>query len=170
LKPRSEKATASDLDRRGVDNYLPLFNDRRRWSDRVKHVQAPLFPGYLFCRFSYTQRLQVLNLPAVHSIVGAGKIPIPVPDDELAAVRTMIESGRPVLPWPCLRKGQPVRIDDGPLAGLTGTLARDADAWRIVVTVTLLQRSVSVQLDRDCVSPVSTFIPSQTLPHDRLQA
>ncbi|MBK5290705.1 MAG: UpxY family transcription antiterminator [Acidobacteriia bacterium] len=170
LKPRSEKATAAGLDRHGIDHYLPLYHDRRRWSDRVKRIQAPLFPGYIFCRFSYSQRLQVLNLPSVHNIVGAGKTPIPVPDSELSAVRTMIESGRPVLPWPYLRKGQPVRIDDGPLAGLTGTLARDAATWRIVVNVSLLQRSVAVQLDRDCISPCSNFSPLSTPVHDRLQA
>jgi transcription antitermination factor NusG len=169
LKPRYEMKTAAGLARRDIQHYLPLYKSRRRWSDRFKEIEAPLFPGYLFCRFGYHQRLEVLNLPGVISIVGYGKVPAPVPESELDAVRSVIASGRPVVPWPYLRAGQRVRIEQGPLNGLEGTLARDAGLWRVVVSVELLQRSVAVEIDREIISPVSSFTPTHHPVHARLQ-
>ena len=153
VKARHEKATALNLDRKGLESYLPLYHAQRRWSDRWKQVELCLFPGYVFCRFGYERRLDVLNLPGVTSIVGFGHKPVPVPDEEIAAVQSILASGRPVWPWPYVRVGQRVRIDYGALAGLEGILAREKDAWRVVVNVDLLRRSVAVEIDRDMISP-----------------
>ena len=72
VKPRHEKATALQLDRKGLESYLPLYRSKRRWSDRFKEVELCLFPGYVFCRFGFERRLDVLNVSSVHSIVGFG--------------------------------------------------------------------------------------------------
>ncbi|MBM3812286.1 MAG: UpxY family transcription antiterminator [Acidimicrobiia bacterium] len=154
LKPRAEKAASAELTRRGITHYLPLYHSRRRWSDRIKQVQLPLFPGYIFCQFGYSQRLEILNLPAVTNIIGYGKVPTPVPEEELTAIRLMLSSGRTVLPWPYLQPGQKIRIEQGPLQGLEGTLLRDSSTWRVIVSIELLHRSVSVEIDRDLITPV----------------
>ena len=154
VKPRHEKVVAKLLSYKGLEDFLPQYRDRRRWSDRIKLVELPLFSGYLFCRFSLDNRLAVLSTPGVRAIVGFGKTPSPVPDEEIDAVRTMVQSGLPVSPWPFLREGQVVVIEGGPLRGLEGKLARATDAWRVVVNVDLLQRSVAVTMDRNLIGVV----------------
>ena len=153
VKPRHEKAVARNLDRKGLETFLPLYSSRRRWSDRMKTVQLSLFPGYVFCRFGQERRLDVLNLPSVISIVGFGNAAVPVPDAEIEAVRILLASGRRVGPWPYLKVGQRVHVERGALAGVEGILAREKDAWRVVISVEILQRSVAVEIDREMISP-----------------
>lgn len=153
VKPRHEKSVAAGLARLGFEAYLPLYPAKRRWSDRVKIVSLCLFPGYLFCRFGYDRCLQVLNQPGVSSVVGFGSSPVPVPEEQIAAIRRLLASGSSVLPWPFLKLGQRVRIRAGALAGIGGILAKEKDIWRVVVNVELLQRSVAVEIDRDLIEP-----------------
>jgi transcription antitermination factor NusG len=156
LRVRSnfEWVAAQALRERGFEENLPSYRSRRRWSDRVKEVEAPLFPGYLFCRFNLQNRLPILTAPGVLHIVGSGKIPQPVDEQELLAVRTLARSGSPVTPWPFLRTGQRVELEYGPLAGLEGILVAVKNVSRIVVSVSLLQRSISAEVDSDWVRPV----------------
>jgi len=156
VRPKHEKAAAINLGRQGFEEYVPLHRVRRRWSDRVKELDAVLFPGYIFCRFPRHDRLRVLNSPSVESIVGFGKTDIPVDDAEIQAVRTLVASGRPLAPWPFLRIGQNVTIENGPLAGVRGVVLRDQDSWRVVVSVEALDRSIAVEVDRDMIHPESS--------------
>jgi len=156
VRPKHEKAAAINLGRQGFEEYVPLHRVRRRWSDRVKELDAVLFPGYIFCRFPRHDRLRVLNSPSVESIVGFGKTDIPVDDAEIQAVRTLVASGRPLAPWPFLRIGQNVTIENGPLAGVRGVVLRDQDSWRVVVSVEALDRSIAVEVDRDMIQPESS--------------
>ena len=151
VRPQHEKAAAHGLERKGLEDFLPLYRDRRRWSDRVKELELPLFPGYVFCRFTLRQRAAVLATPGVRSIVGFGRTPAVVPQAEIEAIQAMVASGLPARPWPFLKVGQTVRIERGPLSGLEGILVQLKDAWRVVVSVPLLQRSVAVEIDRDVV-------------------
>jgi transcription antitermination factor NusG len=153
VRPKHERATAINLKRRGFEEYVPLHRVRRRWSDRVKELDAVLFPGYIFCRFPRQDRLRVLNSPGVESIVGFGKTDIPVDDAEIEAVRTLVASGRPLAPWPFLRIGQNVAIVNGALSGLRGVVLRDQDSWRVVVSIEALDRSIAVEIDRDMINP-----------------
>jgi transcription antitermination factor NusG len=153
-KPRYESATARHLRSKGFDELAPVYRTRRRWSDRFKEIEFPLFPGYLFCNFTYEQRLHVLNTPGVSSIVGFGKQPAAIDESEIIAIRSIVDSGVRAWPWPYLHAGQRVRIEDGCLRGLTGTLVRENDCWRVVVNVELLQRAVMVEIDRDLLRPV----------------
>ena len=154
-KPRYESATARHLRNKGFDELAPVYRTRRRWSDRFKEVEQPLFPGYVFCNFTFAQRMQVLSTPGVTSIVGFGSQPAAVDDCEIAAVRSIVNSGARAWPWPYLKTGQRVRIEDGCLQGLTGTLVRENDCWRVVVNVELLQRAVMVEIDRDLLRAVA---------------
>lgn len=133
---------------------MPMCRSRRRWSDRVKEVEVPLFSGYLFCRFDpHDRQVPILGTPGVISIVGAGKTPIPVPDAEIEAIRSVVRSGLKAQPWPYVKLGTPVYIERGPLAGLEGIVTNTDKVCRLMVSVSLLQRSVAVEIDRDWVRP-----------------
>lgn len=150
VRTRLEKRTAEQLDVRGVETFAPSYTVRRRWSDRVKEIELPLFPGYLFCRYSPEQRLKVVTTPGVTSIVGIGNMPMPVSEEEMAGVHTILSSGLPYGPWPYAPQvGDRVLIEDGCMRGLSGFLIRERDQFRVVVNVDLLQRSVAVEIDRD---------------------
>jgi transcription antitermination factor NusG len=95
----------------------------------------------------------VLNQPGVERVVSFDHAPALIPDDQIAALRLAVNSGLPLGPWPFLKAGQRIRIERGVLAGIEGTLARDAAAWRVVVSVEALQRSVAVEVDRDLICP-----------------
>lgn len=155
VRSRIEKAIAAHLDRAGYEWFLPTYFCRRRWSDRLKEVELPLFPGYLFCRFDPQRRLPILMMPGVMYVVGAGKNPVAVQDAEILALEKVVRSGLPTQPWPFARVGQPVRIEYGPLSGLEGTLSTVKGRHRIVVSVTILQRSVGVEIDEGWVNPVT---------------
>jgi transcription antitermination factor NusG len=139
---------------KGYETYLPLYRSRRRWSDRVKQLDLPLFPGYLFCRFNERQRLPILTAPGVIGIVGAGKTPIPVDDEEIEAIRAVLRSGLAAQPWPFLQVGSKVYIERGPLTGLEGIIANTDKVYRLIVSVNLLQRSVAVEIDREWARPI----------------
>ncbi|MGP8246918.1 MAG: transcription termination/antitermination protein NusG [Bryobacteraceae bacterium] len=150
-----ENLVSTALRGKGYQEFLPLYHSRRRWSDRIKELDLPLFPGYVFCRFDVRERLlPILTTPGVVSILGAGKTPVPVSDDEIAAVQAIVRSGLPARPWPCLTFGSRVLIEYGPLAGLEGFALRVDKVFRLVVSVQLLQRAVAVEIDRDCVRPI----------------
>ena len=118
----------------------------------MKTVEVPLFPGYLFCRFQPGERVSVLEVPAVIQVLGIGANPIPVNDAEIEAIRTMVTSRLMLTPWPYLHSGQRVRIEHGPLAGIDEIVAKAEDGkTRIVVSVTLLQRSVAAEVERDWI-------------------
>lgn len=156
VKPRHEKAVGHCLRSHGMEEFVPLYAARRRWSDRTKISVLPLFPGYVLGRLDYRERLQVLSMPGVISIVGFGQAPGIVTDDEIQHIKTVLTSGLPAGPWPFVRAGQTVRIERGSLAGVEGILLREKDEFRIVVSIELLQRSVAVEIDREIVRAVSS--------------
>jgi transcription antitermination factor NusG len=149
VRPKHEKAVATNLSMLGFDQYVPLQRVRRRWSDRIKVLDAPLFPGYIFCRFSYADRLRVLSSPGVESIVGFGRTDAPVNDSEIEAIRTLVASGKPLAHLPFLRIGQSVMIERGPFAGIRGVVLREEAAWHVVISVEALDRSIAVEVDRE---------------------
>lgn len=163
VKPRYEKATAHALRAKGFEEFLPLHRVHRRWSDRSKELEEPFFPGYVFCRFHPGNRLPVMVTPGVRSIIGIGKTPVPVEDAEIAALRMVVESGRRTEVCPFLNVGQRIRIEGGSLTGLEGILVAVKSSSRVVVSVTLLQRSIAVEIDPEWVYPVDgTRVPPQS--------
>jgi transcription antitermination factor NusG len=158
--PSHERRAERSLLNQGFEAYLPVYRVRRQWSDRVKNLDAVLFPGYVFCRFTYEDRLRVLSSAGVRSVVTTGKAPAPVDEEEISAVRSLLASGRPPLPWPYLRIGQKVVIRDGPFASLRGVVVRAKDCWRVVVSVEALNCSVSVEVDAELVAPVAASYAS----------
>jgi transcription antitermination factor NusG len=149
-----EKAVSAQLQHKGFEEFLPLYKSRRQWSDRKKELEFPLFPGYLFCRFDFSNRLPILITPGVKLIVGYGKIPTPVTEAEIDSLRRAVDSGAEATPWPYLSIGQRVRVREGSLAGVEGILIQVKNSWRIVLSVELLRRSVAVELDRGAIVPL----------------
>jgi transcription antitermination factor NusG len=156
VQPRKEKATARSLQAKGYECFLPMYSIRRKWSDRVKNVECPLFTGYLFCRLDARLRLPLLKVPTVVSILGLGKEPEPIPDSEIEALQTVCRAGVRVVPHPFLNAGGKVRIREGPLAGVEGILL-DAKQSTLILSITLLQRSVSVEIESEWVAPVRIY-------------
>jgi transcriptional antiterminator RfaH len=147
VRTKHELSVANFLRCRGYDPFVPFFQCRKVWSDRIKVVDAPLFPSYLFCRLNIHQRLPVLMTPGVIRIVGQKGRPQPVDEAEISAVQTMLTSGLPNRPWPFLKAGDRVHIERGPLRGLDGILAEVRGGHRLILSVTLLERSVAVEID-----------------------
>lgn len=154
-----EKNVSAQLHRKGIPSFLPLYRTRRCWSDRVKIVEQPLFPSYVFCRLVPGMPQRVLTTPGIVSFVGFGSGPAPIPETEIDAVRRLIDVGGDLLPWPFLREGDRVRITSGPLRDLEGHLVQARKDLRFVVTLQLLQRSVAVTVDRDIITPVHGRAP-----------
>jgi transcription antitermination factor NusG len=155
VRSNAEKLVHAALVGKQYESFLPTYRTRRRWSDRIKELDAPLFPGYAFCRFDATKRLPILTTPGVVSIISSSRGPIEVDPRELASVRSMVLSGVLLGPWPFLREGQFVSVERGPLAGVEGFVVSVKNQYRLVVSVSLLQRSVAVEIDRDWVKPIS---------------
>ena len=154
VRSRHENTVASHLVARGYKSFLPLYKSNRRWSDRFKEIEVPLFPGYVFCRFNPLNRLPILTVPGIVHVVGFGRNPVAIDEGEIAAIQAVVESGLPRQPWPFLEIGQSMRIERGPLCGLEGILLSFRGHQRLVLSVSLLQRSVAVQIDQGWVQPL----------------
>jgi transcription antitermination factor NusG len=122
----------------------------------MKAIETPLFPGYIFCRFDATNPYRVLNTPGAIHVVSIGTKPVAVDEREVASIQKVCSSGKGPQPWPFLQAGRRVRVESGPLAGTEGIVLEVKSGWRIVVSLTLLQRSVSAEIEREWVRPTST--------------
>lgn len=153
VRSNQERTAIAHLRERGYEQFAPSYKSARRWSDRTKEIDQFLFPGYIFCRFHPGDRRAVLTAPGVVDLVGFGRTPEAIPDQEIDRVRRMVESGLLVTPYPFLNVGQAVLIERGPLTGLKGILVEMKGKHRLVVSINLLQRSVSAEVDRRWVRP-----------------
>ena len=154
-KSNYEKIAAVFLNSRGFEQFLPLYRRPKCPSDGVTGSSIPLFPGYLFCRFNPNNRLPILTTPGVLSVVGVAKTPAPIAEDEIRSVQRIVESGLAARPWPFLHVGQRVIIEKGALQGIEGILLEVKHHYRIVVSISLLQRSIAAEIDSTMVRAVS---------------
>src|SRR5487761_49798 len=153
VKSRYEKTVGTFLESKGYEWFLPLYKARRRWSDRIKELEVPLFPGYLFCRFDIYNRYPVLMIPGIQHIVGGTQLPTPIDANEIEALQAVVNTRLSREPWPYLQIGDRVKIQHGALAGTEGILLQIKGRHRLVLSVTLLQRSVAVDIDSAWVTP-----------------
>lgn len=155
VRSRKESYVASQIEGRGLECLLPTYKTVRKWSDRMKELEQPLFPGYLFCRFDFQNRRPVITTPGVLQIVGFGHRATPLSDEEIRVLQLAVASGVPKQPWPYLKIGQRVRVNYGTLSGLEGILVNVKGNHRVVLSVTLLQRSVAMEVETSWLSPVT---------------
>jgi transcription antitermination factor NusG len=156
VRSRWEGTTAGLLRGKGLETLLPTYATMRKWSDRFKVVESPLFPGYVFCRFDVHNRLPVLITPGVISVVGRGKTPIAVDDTEIFSIQAAIVSGIHIEPWPYVQIGERVRLKDDVLDGMEGILASFKGSHRVIISVSLLRRSVALEIDRSRITPLGS--------------
>jgi transcription antitermination factor NusG len=152
-RPRAEKRAGQLLKLRGMESYVPLLEQERRWSDRTKRVAFPLFPGYVFGQFSLAMVHDVLRTPGVVTIVRNDGNPAPVRREELESIRVLVgcvnAGNAPPEPAEFLETGQEVIVAQGPFSGIRGVLVEDRGRTRVVIRLTALRRALSVELPRE---------------------
>ncbi|MGD0920779.1 MAG: UpxY family transcription antiterminator [Terriglobia bacterium] len=158
-----EKAVAQALSNKQFEVFLPLYNAVHHWKDRIRQLSLPLFPCYVFIRGGLNRRVEVISTPGIHAYVGVGWRPIPIPDQEIAAVRRTITNCARVEPHPFLKCGDWVRVKYGPLEGIEGILVRKKNQFRLVLSVTLLHQAAAVEVDASIVGRVSKANDSQAV-------
>jgi len=154
-KSRHEHIAARYLKALGYEEFLPTYASRRQWHDRVKVVELPLFSGYLFCRIDARALNPVLSAPGVVGVVRFGSAPMPVPAEEIEAVRKVLQSGLMASPCPWLKEGMRVKIRSGPLKGIQGRLEKIRSNYRLVLSVDMLQRSIMAEVDPEIVEELT---------------
>jgi transcription antitermination factor NusG len=152
-RSRHEQAVRDQLERKGYEAFLPTVTRWSRWKDRRKQIDWPLFPGYCFARFDSEKRLAVLTCSGVASIVSFNGDIAPIPDQEIEAIRRLVESDLQYDPCPLIREGEMVEVVHGPLKGVTGRLTRKGAHARLVLAVDLIGQAVSVEVDASDIKP-----------------
>lgn len=147
VKPRFDKTVSAALENKGYETFLALRKKRNTYRTRCREVELPIFPGYVFCRFNVLSRLPILTTPGVLQILGIGSRPFPVPDMEIKSLKTVLEARISMQPFPFPPVGREVYIAKGALAGVQGTVVGVKNLRRIILSVTLLQRSVLLETD-----------------------
>jgi transcription antitermination factor NusG len=160
-KSRQEKVAAAMIDSLGVTNYLPLKAELRQWSDRRQTIKVPLFSGYLFVKMNplSPNKIRILNVPGVAGFVGNSRGPLPIPDHQIEAVRTVVSQGidctiHPLTAQPLFEEGDLVRVVRGALAGVEGRLVRVNSSSRLVISIEMIHHSIAVSISRGDVELV----------------
>ena len=154
---RHEKKIAWNLGQRDIESFLPLYRTKHRWKNRrTVALELPLFPNYLFVRIDPHERLRVLSIPSVVSIVSVGREPVPVSDQYITGLRDGLLTYR-IEPHNGLEVGDRVRISRGAMADMIGVLDRQKNAFRVVLTLEMIGRSVAVEVDLADIEPANTI-------------
>ncbi|ULA58191.1 MAG: UpxY family transcription antiterminator [Nitrospira sp.] len=147
-RSRHEKQVRDRLAAVGIEPFLPLTRLRSQWSDRRVWTESPLFPSYCFARFSPISKLRILQIPGIVRIVGI-TTPEAISDEEIAALKQLAESERPIQSHSYFTEGAMVQVVRGPLAGLRGQLLRKAGQHSLVIRVHLIQQAATVHIDAE---------------------
>jgi transcription antitermination factor NusG len=150
-----EKQVEKQFKVRQLNHFLPLYGSVRRWKDRRVRLQMPLFPGYIFARFRFDERLRILQVPGVVRIIGFDGRPYPLPEHEIEKLRLGMSHGLAIEPHPYLKAGCRVRIIHGPLQGTQGILVRTKNTHRVVLSLDLISRSAAVEVEASDIERVS---------------
>ncbi len=155
-RARHEKIVAQRFQQQGLPTFLPLVTEVHRWSDRKKTVQLPLFSCYVFVQVgsSSHDRLRICTVDGVFRIVGNRGEGIPVPDEQIEAVRALTTNKLQWSEHPFLKIGQRVRIRSGALNGVEGILAARNGDHTLVISIDAIQRSLAVRIEGYDVQPL----------------
>lgn len=145
VRTRSELLVGLVLQQKGFECFTPTYPEERKYTDRQRKVSAPLFPGYVFGRFSSSDNLQIVTTPGVQKILTNGVLPAPIPDLEIESLRRAAASVS-VCPYPYLTIGQKVRVREGLFSGLEGFLVSIKGKDRLVVSVDVVESAIAVEV------------------------
>ncbi|MCS6292732.1 MAG: UpxY family transcription antiterminator [Nitrospira sp.] len=146
-RSRHEKLVRDQLEKQGIEPLLPTVRRLSQWKDRKKEIEVPLFSGYCFVRLSQQNKLPVQKVAGVVEVVGSGNRPEPIPDEEIEALRTLVNSVLPYDSHPYLFEGMAVEVVRGPLQGVHGILMRKDKRHRLVIGIRLIQQAAVVEID-----------------------
>lgn len=153
-RSRHEKVFRDQLAQKAIEHFLPTTKRWSQWKDRRKEIELPLFAGYCFARFSLRDRIRVLQSSGAVRIVGPNGHPESVPESEIHSMRLLMKNGLPYISHPYAKQGSRVEVIRGPLQGARGSLLRQARPWRLVLSISLIQKSVAVEIDASDVALV----------------
>lgn len=156
-----EKVIADMLSAKNIEVFLPLYISVRRWKDRCKRLSLPLFPGYVFVR-GRGQRLSIVTTPGVFMILSKGDHVATIPEEEIEAIRRIVEGPFQTEPHPFLKCGERVRVTRGSLTGIEGVLVRKKGLYRLVLSIEMLAQSVCVEIDASDIEPIA--VQNRLLP------
>ena len=146
-RSRHEKQVRDRLVAQGFEQLLPTVTRLSQWKDRKKEIEVPLFSGYCFAHFPWADRLAIQTVSGVVGIVGGGARPEPVPDEEIAAIRTLMASALKYDAHPYLHEGMMVEVTRGPLKGIRGFLLRKEKRHRLIISVHLIRQAAAVEIN-----------------------
>ena len=152
--PRHEKRVNERLLSHGIESFLPLWQKLNRWKDRRKLIEVPLFSSYCFAHFALRDRLRVIKTVGVLNIVGYGRGPEPLEDEEIESLKTLVSSSLRYDPCPDLKEGMRVEVVHGPLKSVRGTLIRKDAKYRLLIAVNLIRQGAIVEIDASDIVPI----------------
>ena len=152
VRPRVEEAVSKTLTAKGYDTFLPLYRKQYLSGTRSWDSVLPLFPGYVCCRFDIGNRMPILTTPGVIQVLGSGNIPVALSDVEVSSLQSAVRNNYPVQPFPYVRTGKRVRIEEGLLAGTEGIVLSFKPALRLILSITLLQKSALLEVEHGQIS------------------
>lgn len=144
---RHEKKAATLLEKFRIETFLPCRTVRSQWKDRCVNVDLPLFAGYLFVHIPAEERFRILNTQGVVRILSSKGIPIPIPEYQIKAIRTLVESALVYEPVDYFPEGREVVVRNGPLRGVRGSVVAHRGSHRLILSADLIQQSVAVEID-----------------------
>ena len=146
-KARHEKKVHNQLKQKGIQSYLPLQTFFRRWSDRYKKVEEPVFSCYVFVQIALQDRLNVLHTDGAVRLVSFNGIPATIPEDQIEAIKTILENNLQIERVNYLTPGQKVEVVQGPLRGTKGILAQIKNSHRLIVRIDSIMQAISIDID-----------------------
>ena len=155
-RARHEKVVESRLRDQGMETFLPVVHEVHRWSDRTKKVEVPLFSCYVFvrCALVSEDRTAVYRIDSVLGFVGARGAGMPIPDEQINSVRTILEQAVPWRSHPFLKAGQRVRVRGGALEGIEGVFLSENGDHSLIISIDAIQRSMAVRIDGYDIEPL----------------
>ena len=155
VRSNQEKRVAQHLAEKAVEHFLPCYQSVRQRKDRRVTLQIPLFAGYVFVRLAFVERMKVLTVPNVVSLVGTRTLPAAISDEEIAWIMRGVEYGK-IEPHECLKVGQRVVINSGAMAGANGILLQRRNHTRVVISLDSIAQAFVVEVDASCIEPLDT--------------
>ena len=159
IRSNQENRVADALSARAVEHYLPCYTAMRQWKDRRVRLEIPLFPGYVFVRLPLSEKMKVLTVPNVVSLVGSSRAASEVAEEEILWIRRGLEHGS-AQPHAFLNEGDRVLITSGIMSGMEGILLRRQNGTKIVISIDSIFRAFAVEMDEACVRPVVSRLPA----------
>lgn len=155
-RPKFEKKVDSELQIKGLSTYLPLHTVHRVWSDRIKKIQAPLFPSYIFVNVNLSERLQALQTSGVIRVVSFNGQPVQIPSEQIDQIKKVLDHGFNPEPHEYFSFGDEVEVLCGPLMGLRGLFIEERGKERLAISIHAIQQSFAIEIERTNIKKVRT--------------